>query len=321
MRKNVFKWQALLLVAFLSFGFVSCGGDDDDAPVTELSVDVAQLNLSADGQSQTFRITSNSDWTITGNPSWLTVNPSTGSKNKNIVVAASENTQTTERTCELQITTDDGQISEVIFVRQLARDKNPSEATPQEKILGTWKFYLYYNNNENPSDGRTYTFFDGGVYVYWSQQRQCYYDGTYSVSEETISMDGERTILDTFTYDFICFPIEGYKYEGKRIVESDSKLRDENKMKLVGTWLCSIPFYDGVLESQLILKEDGTYTNTYLDDNHKYMGQYYVAEDKIYFADPTGKDPLFFYDIQKLTNEQFELNNLDDEQVSAKKIN
>lgn len=123
MKKNGFKWQTLLLVSLFSFVLVSCGGDsDDDAPATELSVDVAQLTLSADGQSQTFRITSNADWTITGNPSWLTVTPSAGSKNKNIVVTANENTQTAERTCELRIITDDGQAYEVISVKQSAKE-------------------------------------------------------------------------------------------------------------------------------------------------------------------------------------------------------
>lgn len=195
----------------------------------------------------------------------------------------------------------------------------PSEETPQEKILGTWKFYLYYNENENPDDGRTYTFFDGGVYVYWSQGEMNYSEGTYSISDKNIVLDNETSTLDIFTDKSITFSLGEYKYEGNKRIESNSKLRAENKQKFIGTWLCDVSYSYGTLTSQLTIKEDGTYTNVYLEDNDKYTGRYYVSEDKIYFEDPSGKDPLYFYTINELSNNHFELDNLYDEPVSAKR--
>lgn len=200
---------------------------------------------------------------------------------------------------------------------------NPSEETPQEKILGTWKFYLYYNENENenPNDGRTYTFFNDGVYVYWSQRMMNYSEGTYSISDKNIVLDNNTSSLDIFTDESITFSLGEYKYEGNKRIESNSKLRAENKQKFIGTWLCDISYCYGTLTSQLTIKEDGTYTNVYLEDNDKYTGQYYVSEDKIYFKDPSGKDPLYFYTINELSNNHFELDNLYDEPISAKRLN
>lgn len=113
------------MTALVCLGFCSCGGDDEEpsTPETALSVDVSALNFTSDGQSQTFRITSNADWTITGNPNWLSVSPASGSKDKNIVVTASENTSTSSRSCQLHITTDDGKISETISVQQAAQSE------------------------------------------------------------------------------------------------------------------------------------------------------------------------------------------------------
>lgn len=128
MKKYYLRWQTLLFVALMCLGLSACGGDDDGdgRASSELSVDLAQLNFSADGQSQTFRITSNTDWTITGIPNWLTINPTSGSNNKNIVVMATENTSVSSRTCQLRITTDDGQATEVISVEQAAKSEDIS---------------------------------------------------------------------------------------------------------------------------------------------------------------------------------------------------
>lgn len=194
----------------------------------------------------------------------------------------------------------------------------PSEETPQEKILGTWKINIYYNEEEYPEDIRTYTFFDDGFYAYCSQE---WYggEGMYSISNRTIILDGKKATLDVFTNNVVDFFLEEYRYNGKRIIKSDSELRAENKRKLVGTWLCEISYSYGILTSQLTLKKDGTYINNYGDDD-MYIGRYHLSEDKIYFEEPMGKDPLCFYEIKKLTNSLFYLEEVDGEDyVSAKK--
>lgn len=148
------KKLKFLLVFFIALmagvTFTACSSSDD-APATELSVDVASLTLSADGQSQTLGITSNSGWTITGNPGWLTVSPSTGSKNKNIVVTASENPETTKRFCDLRISTDDGQVNEIVHVEQLAKEENLSLDINEINIDGKAGSNGYFHITSNTS--------------------------------------------------------------------------------------------------------------------------------------------------------------------------
>lgn len=62
----------------------------------------------------------------------------------------------------------------------------------------------------------------------------------------------------------------------------------------------------------LTLKPNGEYENAYLDDSgDPYKGSYYVSEDKIFFEDAMGKDPIGGeHQIEELTSKGFVLSDL-----------
>ncbi len=89
-----------------------------------LSVSTNSLGLeSADGSNANFNITTNTTWSISGVPAWLTLNASSGSGDDNITVTASENTSTSTREATLTITAP-GISGKMITVTQLGSDAN-----------------------------------------------------------------------------------------------------------------------------------------------------------------------------------------------------
>lgn len=112
------KLLTSLLVSTLVFAFASCSSDDDDAAA--LAVSTSAIDISQDGQSTSFQISSNTGWVITGYPGWLTVSPVSGSGNQAVSVVAGENAQVSARSCQLKVTTSDGSLSQTIQVTQEA---------------------------------------------------------------------------------------------------------------------------------------------------------------------------------------------------------
>lgn len=106
MKPNV--WLLVMCMAMLS----SCKKDP------ELTVSTNQISLSADGGSVSLKVKSNTDWSITGAKSWLTISPSTGSENGTVVISAQENEGVDSRDCKLTIATDDAEMIQTIDVKQ-----------------------------------------------------------------------------------------------------------------------------------------------------------------------------------------------------------
>lgn len=112
------KKMNLLLVLLMCFMGISCSKDDPSM----VSVSVSSVKLTAVAGSQPISITSNTDWTVSGGASWLTLTPSYGSGNASIVVTATENKDFTPRSCTLTISTADGEASESVAVMQEASE-------------------------------------------------------------------------------------------------------------------------------------------------------------------------------------------------------
>jgi hypothetical protein len=72
---------------------VTCKKDDP-----ELSVSAHSLSFLAAGGAMTFDVTTNVDWSVSGQPAWLTISPTSGKSGKTTVTAtAQENTNTEAR--------------------------------------------------------------------------------------------------------------------------------------------------------------------------------------------------------------------------------
>ena len=68
------------------------------ARVFSVDIDKADLIFPASGGDISFNITSNTNWTLSDYPSWLTLSKTSGKGNQEIKATASENPNVTERT-------------------------------------------------------------------------------------------------------------------------------------------------------------------------------------------------------------------------------
>ena len=177
-------------------------------------------------------------------------------------------------------------------------------------VGGTWKIYVR-NTVGEILETRQYTFFEGGTYSYWTDEHSGYYqDGTYKFDKNSITFDGEQADIVTFSSNSLKFTMNGDIYSGTRIVQKDKQLVESNKKLLIGTWSCVVATYYGNEKSMLTLKSNGEYENVY-EDHDSYTGSYYVSEDKIFFEDAMGKDPIGGeHQIEELTSKGFILNDL-----------
>ena len=74
-----------------------------DAVPAILSVSPTLLSFTPSGEQKTFAVTSNTEWAVSSNASWLTVSPVSGSNNGTVMVTTSANTATSQRTATLTV--------------------------------------------------------------------------------------------------------------------------------------------------------------------------------------------------------------------------
>ena len=144
MKKTNFLWSMLSIVmaAMLSVQLTSCGDDKDSVSVSSPSV-----NISENGGSQSVSITSNTSWSISGMPSWLTVSPMQGSQNGVISISASQNTTNASRSCSLLVSA--GTASAMITVEQ-AGMSIPNKLTITNNSTYTLsRFTVVFRNDYN----------------------------------------------------------------------------------------------------------------------------------------------------------------------------
>ena len=99
-------------------------------PVLQLNKN--DLSFTANAGSDSFTITSNTDWTITSSQAWCTFSSSSGSGNATVTVRVSKNTSTDSRTAT--VTVEAGDLSHTIAVTQSGTDPAPS----------SWPLYIFF---------------------------------------------------------------------------------------------------------------------------------------------------------------------------------
>lgn len=132
-----------MMVAMLSVGITSCGGDDDNP--AEIAVNPSSVSFDADGGFMTIMVSSNTSWTINGIPSWLQVSTVSGKNNQQVMLTASSNTSPDSRSGIFTIVTDGGDASVTVSFTQsgVKIDEN-------DVVNTTWE------DNHRYSDGSTY---------------------------------------------------------------------------------------------------------------------------------------------------------------------
>ena len=107
---------------------VFCNDNNECVPVTvkqaganaTLSVSPAELTFTANTESKSLDVTSNTAWTAASGASWAKLNKTNGSGNAQIAVTAEENTAITQRSATVTIKTADGKASATVKVTQSA---------------------------------------------------------------------------------------------------------------------------------------------------------------------------------------------------------
>lgn len=75
----------------------------EQTPTTTLSVSSTSLSFTAPGEQKTFIITSNTNWTISNNATWLSVSPTSGSNNSTVTVISAANMTNNQRTSTITV--------------------------------------------------------------------------------------------------------------------------------------------------------------------------------------------------------------------------
>lgn len=129
-----------------SIGFLS-------APTSFLIASTDVLGFPATGGSISFDISSNTNWVITDNASWLTVNPASGSSDGTSTATATENTTGNGRSATITLTENGGDLSFSINVTQSNGDFDPNDAVVITDISVTGEGTQEPNIPENTLDG------------------------------------------------------------------------------------------------------------------------------------------------------------------------
>ena len=120
MRKKFFLQICSIAVILAISLMVGCD-KNEEKPLPTLSVFPTSLSFTEASESQTFTITSNAAWTITGAPGWATVSSTSGTGDTTITVTADANTATTERTAKLTVTVSGATPVEVNLIQAATR--------------------------------------------------------------------------------------------------------------------------------------------------------------------------------------------------------
>lgn len=101
------------------FIFGGCRDHKEEDPFIELNADV--LAFTSEGGSQTISVSSNGDWSVSGESEWCSLSPKTGSGNATVTVTVTENLSSTEQKAVLTFTC--GAATATIDIMQAAEDE------------------------------------------------------------------------------------------------------------------------------------------------------------------------------------------------------
>jgi endoglucanase len=112
MRKIVYLWTIILT----TLCFASCG-KEEMTPQPELVLSTEELTVGKDGETVSFYVKSNTDWTLSSSQAWCTVSPVSGEAGTTKIDAVIVNNETTSPRTAL-ITINAGSLSKQVSITQ-----------------------------------------------------------------------------------------------------------------------------------------------------------------------------------------------------------
>lgn len=162
----------MMLVASMSMTFSACNPDPDPDP-DFVSVDYSTYHFDKQGGTNTFSISSNTNWSVSSNQSWVQVSPSSGSGYGNVTVTVGSYDGVDARNCQITITA--GTARATINITQ--------EGDP--------------NNVENSTWVEESSYSDGSFYLTTLQ-----FSGSSSATLQMSYTEDSQTFTTTYTYSY-----------------------------------------------------------------------------------------------------------------------
>lgn len=147
MKKKKYLWSLItfVMVTMLSIVSTSCGGDDSSSEPDRVSVSLPSVNFGESGGSQSIQVTSNTKWTVSGNPGWLTVTPMQGSNNGAFSLTATTNPDKSSRNCILYISA--GDASAMVSVTQSGKQQATRVNISNNSTYTLERFTVHFINS------------------------------------------------------------------------------------------------------------------------------------------------------------------------------
>lgn len=114
------RLKTLLFLPILALVLCSCSSDSEPEPT--LNVNPSEFSVNASRTTSTITVSSNSSWEITSIPSWVEVYPSKGKKDGEVNLTILENVGIEERSASFYVSTQDGEISRSIAIKQSGKE-------------------------------------------------------------------------------------------------------------------------------------------------------------------------------------------------------
>ncbi|MGN1217540.1 MAG: BACON domain-containing protein [Phocaeicola sp.] len=143
--KNYLWLISMALFVGLSLTLTACGDPDPD----EVSVSMPSVNFDESGGSMSIQVMSNTNWTVSGNPGWLTIAPMQGSGNGAFSITANANTEKSSRNCVLYINA--GSASTMVTVNQSGKVQETKITITNNSSYSFYRFTVLFMNSRMES--------------------------------------------------------------------------------------------------------------------------------------------------------------------------
>lgn len=174
--------KKIFYLLLLSFCIYACSSDNEEKE-TILDISVTELLFSAEENSKTVEIISNSIWKISNIPDWITIDKNDSENNAIITLKVKENPKEEERSTTLKITAKEKE--KTIKVKQLA--KSVALALSKTEVI----------IEAEPTENQTFDIISNEDWTISDIPEWCTLDKEKGNGNQTITIISEKNYLDT----------------------------------------------------------------------------------------------------------------------------
>ena len=177
-----------------------CDGNEIEVPSPTNSLTVSSISdFDADGGSQTVSISSNVNWTVSENSSWISVNNTSGSNNGSVSITVSQNTSTNDRSANVTIS--GSGITRLVSVSQDGAEETEGPTPPSN--TGNLALDGTASQSSTSHNGAASRAIDGNTNGVWRNASVTHTTATTG-SWWQVELDSQVSIGDIVIYNRTC---------------------------------------------------------------------------------------------------------------------